>query len=155
MSILQSNAGTVTAQLAEAVSGMAPDHELARQLAQLIGGMMHDRCTRMEDPEGSPWTENAPSTIARKGHDQVGIDSGEMLDRSNFTDLYDLTADNLFELTYGGPADKLGWFEGDNRYGIARVVWGLDPDIRAAALDLIREFYRQKSRDILTRLSGR
>jgi hypothetical protein len=62
--------------------------DVADELAETIGGGMHDRSLEATAPDGTPWARNAPSTIARKGFDMPGIDSGEMLSRDNFTTDY-------------------------------------------------------------------
>jgi hypothetical protein len=127
-----SNAEAVTTRFVNFLDRHGVDAELAESLAESIGGAMWERAMAQRDPAGQTWTANAESTIRKKGHDHVGIDSGEMLEKDNFTSDYHYTSRG-FNLRYSGPADKLAWFEGDNRYGIERKVWGMDDAIRRVA----------------------
>lgn len=139
-----SNAQEVIGDLADFLGHMQPDDRLGADLAELIGGAMHERCMRMVAPDQSPWKENAPATIRKKGHAQVGVGlTREMLKRQHFTDLWYVSG-STFELVYSGPTDKLGWFQGDNRYGIIRVAWGLDDSIQARVDRLLQTFLASK-----------
>lgn len=141
--VVTHNAGQVIARMGAMLGSIAIDQRLARDLAEIIGGGMHDRATSSRNPDGTPYPRNAPSTVKRKGFDWPGIDTNEMLRRSNFTDSYRYFNEQ-FILNYSGPADKLGWFEGDNNYGISRIVWGSDPTIDAAVGDRMREHVDEK-----------
>jgi hypothetical protein len=137
------NDDDVVMRLREKIEGFADLQDLGDDLTEIIGGGMHDRCTRTTAPDGTPWARNAPGTIARKGFDDPGTDTGEMLDRSNFTSQYQLQ-DAGYTLYYSGPADRLRWFEGDNRYGVARPAWGLDPFIVPDVDERLRQYFRER-----------
>jgi hypothetical protein len=137
------NGADVVARLREKIEGLADLQDLAEDLMDTIGGGMHDRCMDQRAPDGTPWTPDAPATVARKGHAIVGIDSGEMLQRSNFTS-QSMTNQDGFTLFYSGPADKVRHFEGDNRYGIARPMWGMDSTIADATDVVISDYFRRR-----------
>lgn len=124
------------------VDAMAMDDDLARDVAEIVGGGMHARAMSGRGPDGQPWAENSPVTIRRKGHAQVGVGlTGEMLSIGNFTTAYTISG-GAVTLHYSGPTEKLGWFEGNNNYGIERPVWGADPTIRADVGDRLRRHCR-------------
>lgn len=139
------NLGEVERSFLNRLGRLRIDDDMAERLAEVIGGGMHDRAMQQASPDGDRWQENAESTVARKGHGIVGVDSGEMLYRDNFTRNKKYSGGN-FTLAYAGPVDKLRWFEGDNNYGVARKVWGMDPIIRHDADQEIRRILRDRWR---------
>jgi hypothetical protein len=137
------NDDDVVMRLREKIEGFADLQDLGDDLTEIIGGGMHDRCMMTVAPDGTPWARNAPTTIAMKGFDFPGVDTGEMLDRSNFTSQYQLQ-DAGYTLYYSGPADKLRYFEGNNRYGIDRTAWGMDASIADATDERLRRYFRER-----------
>lgn len=137
-----SNYLDVIDNLRASLAGLEADTGLAREMAEIVGGGIHDRCMRQEGPDGSIWFANAESTIKEKGHDIVGLGiTQEMLTRTHFTSSSSANRDGIV-IHYDGPAEKIRWFEGDNRYGISRPLWGLDPTIRAEISDRLRDHFK-------------
>jgi hypothetical protein len=141
--MIRDNGLDVSMRLRERVESMDDLDDLSDQLAETIGGGMHDRSLEATAPDGTPWARNAPSTIARKGFDMPGIDSGEMLARDNFTTDY-RAEKGIFTLSYSGPRELLGYFQGNNRYDIARIAWGMDPTIRDNVDAVLHAHFRSK-----------
>lgn len=112
-------------------------------IAKEIQDGIIDRVRRQVNPDGSPWVRNAESTIRRKGRDDPGYDSGSMLDEQNFRAEPVITMNTVTCRYAGSPDDvaKLTYFQGDNRYGIQRIVWGFDESMRERVGERLREVW--------------
>ena len=51
----------------------------SRILEAAVEGMIQAHA-RQQAPDGRPWVALAPSTVRQKGHDQIGVRTGAMLD---------------------------------------------------------------------------
>jgi hypothetical protein len=139
---LRDNAGARITRLEQYFSKFKLD-QMGRgePIARAMQDHMLDRARRQVNPDGSPWARNAESTVRRKGRDDPGYDTGAMLDESNFRAEPTITMNTITCRYGGGPEDvaKLNYFQGDNRYGIQRVVWGFDDAMKSRVGEMLRE----------------
>jgi hypothetical protein len=109
------------------------------RLARVIQDGILARVQAKRNPDGTPWEDNKPSTIKKKGRNDPGVDTGEMLDPRNLAGTATIGR-NSVTVSYAGSPDarqKLEWFAQQTPVKVSRFVWGLDNQIRTA---LSREF---------------
>jgi hypothetical protein len=81
-------------------------------LDEVVFGMI-DSHTRCQSPEGQPWPELAPSTVRRKHHQAIGIDTG----KTHFLDPRTWTATNVVLRTVKERECYVEFSRSDKRWG--------------------------------------
>jgi hypothetical protein len=107
---------------------------LADEVADLVADDVIDRSLGTAiDYHGAPWPELAPRTRARKPNDQIGVESGAMMDKRNVRGRVFVHGTEM-TMTYGldgWDIQKAEWFERGNsgpgrRVQPARPFYGVD-----------------------------
>jgi hypothetical protein len=119
---------------------LAGDDRLGDQILDFAAGELMTGAYAQRDPDGNPWEPLASETYRAKGHDRIGIKSGDMLSPANFTDgPRDVTARSA-TWTFGDRSPKaLAFHQGRANVQPARPIVGWTDRARAQAREIIAE----------------
>jgi hypothetical protein len=102
------------------------------EIADFVAADTRDRALGTEaGPDGERWDPLKPETVRRKGSDQPGVDTGEMLSPEHLGGERTIAADDL-AITYGRSAavrQRAEWFSDGTRHMPPRPFWGLDAEM--------------------------
>ena len=113
---------------------------LADDLARVVAERTLARVGRKVSPDGAPWKPLSARYVARKlaqgFSGEIGVRTGEMLAPEQFLAALGASSNNFMTVGYGtseGAVRKMRFF------GRLRPVLGVDPEMRSAVLETIRE----------------